>query len=67
MSQDNLYALRLVQQSMCFVTYLVQVYVDPDMSRLMKVSFTDICILTSIVIEKYHIKDIAPDKHIVKN
>ena len=63
MSQDQLYALqsihRHVQQSMCCVTYLVQVYVDSDMSRSVKVSFMDIWILTSLVIEKDHIKDVS--------
>ena len=47
---------------MCFVTCLVQVYVDPFMSRTMKLSFTDIWILTSLVIEKDHIKDVSLDR-----
>ena len=50
---------RHVQQSMCFVTYFVQEYVDLDMSQSMKESFMDIWILTSTVIEKDHIKHIA--------
>ena len=45
---------------MCCVTYLVHVYLDLDMS--MKVSFTDIWILSSSMIEKDHIKDVAPDR-----
>ena len=50
---------RHVQQSMCCVTYLVQEYVDSDMSQLVKLSFKNIWILTSSIIEKYHIKDVA--------
>ena len=47
---------------MCCVTYLIHEYVDSDMSRSVKVSFTDIWILTSSVIEKNHIKDVAPNR-----
>ena len=50
----------MYKQSMCFVTYLVQVYVDSYMSRLVKVSFTDIWIQTSTMIEKYHTKYVSP-------
>ena len=51
---------------MCCVTYLVQEYVYSYMSQSVKVSFMDIWILTSIVIEKDHIKDVAQIEHIVK-
>ena len=51
---------------MCFVTYLVQVYVDLDMSLLVKVSFMNIWILISTMIEEYHIKYVAQIEHIVK-
>ena len=47
---------------MCCTTYLVEVYVVSYMSWSVKESFTDIWILTSIVIEKYHIRDIAPNR-----
>ena len=51
---------------MCCVTYLVQDYVDSEMSQLVKVSFKDIWIYTSTVIEKDHIKDVTQIEHIVK-
>ena len=44
------------------VTYLVEVYVDPDMSWLVKEIFMGIWILTSTLIKKDHIKDVAPDR-----
>ena len=69
MSHDQLYDLqsvhRHVQQSICCFTYLVHVYVDSDMSQIMKVSFMDIWILTTTVIEKDRIKNVAQIKHIV--
>ena len=46
--QNQMYAL---QQSMCCSTYLVQVYVESDMSWPVKFIFKDIWNLTSIVIE----------------
>ena len=56
---------RHVQQSMCYVTYLVQEYVDSYMSQSVKVSFTDIWILSNIVIEKDQIKDVSQIEHFV--
>ena len=57
---------RHVHQIMCCVTYLVQVYVNSDMSQSTKESFMDIWILTSTVIEKDDIKYVAQIEHIVK-
>ena len=69
-SYDQLYTLqsiyRHIQQNMCHVTYLVHVYVDSNMFGSVKVSFTDICILTSSMIEKDHSKDVSQIEHIVK-
>ena len=48
------------------VAYLVQVYVDSDMSWLEKESFMNIWILTSTMIEKHHIKYVSQIDHIVK-
>ena len=68
-SRDKLYDLRPlhidVQQSMCYVTYLIQVYVDSDMSWSVKESFKDIWILTNTMIEKYHFKYDTQINHIV--
>ena len=47
---------------MCFVTYLVHLYVDSDMSQSMKVSFRDIWIFISSMIENNHIKYVTPHR-----
>ena len=47
---------------MCCVSYLVQVYANSNMSRLVKESFMNIWILTSTMIENNYIKDTSPDR-----
>ena len=47
---------------MCCVSYLVQVYANSNMSRLVKESFMNIWILTSTMIENNYIKDTSLDR-----